>query len=321
MEFGRVSGSELSKIDFTLPAEPANNNKWLSGKPGTNAKVYLGCAKWGYPEWLGKLYPPKTREKNYLDQYVLHYNSVEVNATHYKIIGEKGIQKWADKAKGKDFLFCPKMYEGITHYGKLDKHQFLTAEFIRGIRGFGKHLGPTLIQFNERFSPKRKEELFDFLSSLPDDLKFVLELRHPLWFSKPDITEALFEKLETLKIGAVITDTAGRRDLLHMRLTSSKVFIRFTGNSLHPTDHTRCDDWVTRIKYWLEKGIKEIYFFMHMHDEGTSPELTVYLVDQLNSKCGLNLIRPIISTGPIVLPKKRTYGLKFPPLEGRVRPK
>ena len=31
---------------------------------------------------------------------------------------------------------------------------------------------------------------------------------------------------------------------------------------------------------------------MHMHDEATSLELTVYLVDKMNAECGLDLIRP-----------------------------
>jgi hypothetical protein len=29
-----------------------------------------------------------------------------------------------------------------------------------------------------------------------------------------------------------------------------------------------------------------------MHDEATSPELTVYLVDKMNKELGLNLIKP-----------------------------
>ena len=45
-------------------------------------------------------------------------------------------------------------------------------------------------------------------------------------------------------------------------------------------------------KYWLDNGMKEIYFFMHMHDEAKSPELTVYLVDKLNKVCGLDLQKP-----------------------------
>jgi hypothetical protein len=49
---------------------------------------------------------------------------------------------------------------------------------------------------------------------------------------------------------------------------------------------------VKRIKYWLENGLEELYFFMHMHDEAKSPELTVYLVDKLNATCGLSLIKP-----------------------------
>jgi hypothetical protein len=46
------------------------------------------------------------------------------------------------------------------------------------------------------------------------------------------------------------------------------------------------------MKYWLDNGLQEIYFFMHMHDEATSPELTVYLVDKMNKELGLNLIKP-----------------------------
>ena len=118
------------------------------------------------------------------------------------------------------------------------------------------------------------------------------------WFLKPT-SEELFQNLKKLKIGAVITDTAGRRDCCHMHLTIPKTFVRYVGNSLHKTDFPRIDGWVERMKYWLDNGIEEINFFMHMHDEATSPELTVYLVDKLNKECGLNLIRPkFVDDGP-----------------------
>ena len=42
----------------------------------------------------------------------------------------------------------------------------------------------------------------------------------------------------------------------------------------------------------MDNGLEELYFFMHMHDEATSPELTVYLVDKMNKEIGLNLIKP-----------------------------
>jgi uncharacterized protein YecE (DUF72 family) len=292
MEFGRVPEEELNSIDFSLPKEPAFNKLILSNKKNKNAKVYIGCAKWGRQEWVGKIYPDKTRERDFLKHYVQHYNCIELNATHYKIYGERGIAKWVEQAVDKDFLFCPKMYKGVTHFGRLTDKPFLVTEFLRGVLAFKEHLGPIFIQVSDAFSPKRKEELFAFLKSLPTDLQFFVEVRHTDWFTKANISEELFETLHALNMGAVITDTAGRRDCAHMHLTIPKTFIRYVGNSLHATDYTRIDAWIERMKYWLNKGIEELFFIMHMHDEATSPELTVYLVDKMNAACGLNLIKP-----------------------------
>lgn len=293
MEFGRVPEAALSKIDFSLPPEPVFNKKVLKRKRLKELQVYVGCAKWGRQEWVGKIYPPRTREKDFLKYYAVHYNSIELNATHHKLYGERATRQWAEKTKGKDFLYCPKMYKGITHAGKLGAKPFLTNEFFRGVRAFKDQLGPVFVQVNERFSPKRKEELFTFLLGLPADLQFFLEVRHPDWFAKDKFRTELFEFLRENKLGAVITDTAGRRDCAHMQLTIPKVFIRYVGNSLHPSDFSRIDQWVKRIKFWLDHGLRELYFFMHMHDEATSPELTIYLVEKMNKVCGLELIKPV----------------------------
>ena len=77
-----------------------------------------------------------------------------------------------------------------------------------------------------------------------------------------------------------------------MHLTIPKVFIRYVGNSLHHTDYTRINVWIDRMKYWLDSGLEELHFFMHMHDEATSPELTVYLVDKFNAATGMQLQKP-----------------------------
>ena len=311
MEFGRVAIEELDTIDFSLPAEPANNKKILSGKKKKDAKVYVGCAKWGRTEWIGKIYPPKTKERDFLQHYVDHYNSIELNATHYKIYGAAGIGKWKEKVRGKDFMFCPKMYQGVTHRGSLKGKEFITTEFFRGIVAFEEYLGPIFVQVSDSFSPNRRKELFDYLASLPKDLQFFLEVRHPAWFAKPEIQKEMFDTLSSLNMGAVITDTAGRRDCAHMHLTIPKAFIRYVGNSLHSSDYARTDAWVDRMKYWLDQGLQELYFFMHMHDEATSPELTVYLVDKMNKECGLNLIKPkfIENNLQSVKPTNRQGGL------------
>lgn len=294
MEFGRIATDLLDKIDFRLPVEPVFNKQVLSGQKTANPTVYIGCAKWGRTEWVGKIYPPKTKEKDFLQHYVTHYNCIELNATHYKVYGPAGIAKWAEKAAGKQFKFCPKLYQGITHRGNLNHNKrFITDEFLKGIMAFEQYLGPIFVQLSDSFSPNRMEELFTFLQSLPTDISFFVEVRHPDWFGKSAIRSALFSFLKDHNMGAVITDTAGRRDCAHMHLTIPKAFIRYVGNSLHASDYTRTDAWIERMQYWIANGIKEIYFFMHMHDETYSPELTVYLIDKINAACGLKLQKPI----------------------------
>ena len=291
MDFGRVPETELNNVNFNLPLEPKINKQVLEGKKAKNTEVYLGCAKWGRKEWIGKIYPKGTKDTQFLDEYVKHYNSIELNATHYKLYNPADIKKWADKAKAQNFKFSPKVYQGISHFGSLNDKQFLTDTFLEGVVAFGEQLGPIFLQVSDKFGPKRKEELFNYLGTLPKDVQFFLEVRHPDWFLQPN-SEELFKKLKKLKIGAVITDTAGRRDCCHMHLTIPQAFIRYVGNSLHKTDFTRIDEWIKRIEYWINNGLEELYFFMHMHDEATSPELTVYLAEKLNKDCKLNIPVP-----------------------------
>lgn len=292
MEFGRVTPNQLKKIDFTLPPEPAYNKKVLPGKKNSNPSVYVGCAKWGRKEWVGKIYPPGTPEKKYLEHYVQHYNSIELNATTYKMPTPPQVKSWSEKAGDNEFIFCPKLVKYIVPNGNLSRELEFTNTYLKAVKEFGKHLGPNFLMLPENYAPVKKEGLIDYLKSFPPGAPLFIEFRHPGWFSDKKIQQDIFDVLKRLKIGTVITDTAGRRDCCHMHLTLPKAFIRFVGNSLHTTDYSRLDAWVKRIKIWIDNGLQEIYFFMHMHDEAKSPELTVYLVDKLNKECKLNIIRP-----------------------------
>lgn len=291
MEFGKAEKETLDTIDFTLP--PDGKFTQALKKTKKPPKIYVGCAKWGRPEWLGLIYPEKTREKEFLDHYVKSFNGIEVNATYYQVYPPETIAKWAQKAEGRDFKFCPKISNVISHYGDLGSHkaQLDTDRYLRGILAFGKHLGPVFLQLGDRFGPQRKAALFSYLEKWPDDLPFTVEVRHQAWFEEPLKTE-LFDLLHKLRLGAVITDVSDRRDCLHMEITSPYVMIRFVGNGKHPTDYTRIDDWVQRIKSWMQKDIREIHFYMHQPDETYTPEMVSYVIDRLNAECGLKLEKP-----------------------------
>ena len=74
----------------------------------------------------------------------------------------------------------------------------MAAPFLEGVMAFGKHLGPIFFQVSDKFSPKRKDELFEYLSSLPKDLQFFTEVRHPDWFANEAIETELFSTLKNL---------------------------------------------------------------------------------------------------------------------------
>ena len=291
MDFGRLSEDKLGKIEFALPKEPTDNMRFHSNDRLT--KIYVGCAKWGRKEWVGMIYPRGTKDKDYLTQYQQHFDCVEMNATHYRVFTKQTIEKWAN-AVGKEFKFCPKFTNSISHYRRLKDCRIDTLAFYDQIYNFGQNLGPAFLQLPDNFSPKTFEGLQSYVESLPTEVDIFLELRNKQWFEdqliKSDLTSFLIDK----RVGWVITDTAGRRDVMHLDLTIPKAFIRFVGNSLHPTDYPRMDNWVIKIKEWVDKGIDEIYFFMHMHDEGTTPILTKYFIDELNQHPKISLKVPKI---------------------------
>jgi uncharacterized protein YecE (DUF72 family) len=294
MEFGRVTPEELFNVDFTLPPDPELTVKTLAAsKSDKPLQVHVGCAKWGRKEWLGKIYPLKTKEANFLDEYVKHFDCIELNATFYNIYGPETIAKWKAKAdQNPGFKFCPKFAQNITHIRRLKNAEEITTKYYQGITAFGDNLGPLFLQVGDNFTPKSLPDLKVYLENLPKDVPVFLELRHKEWFAIPENRNAIFNLLHQLNIGAVITDASGRRDVVHMELPTPHAFIRFVGNSLHPTDYSRVDEWVDRIKQWQQMGLLSVWFFMHQHDERYSPELADYVVEQLNKKLGLSLLRP-----------------------------
>jgi uncharacterized protein YecE (DUF72 family) len=294
MEFGKVHPDDLNAVDFSLPEDGYFTRSILPGKPSGDLKLYLGAAKWGRSEWLGVIYPEGLKEKDHLSHYVRHFNSIELNATHYKIYPESTIRKWAEMAGTRNFKFCPKVPQSISHYSELGSFSAkeLTDQFLQGIVAFGQTLGPVFLQLSEKYGPQRREQLLSYLEQWPKNLDLFVEVRHPEWFANASHREWLFGHLHRLGLGAVITDTAGRRDCLHMELTVPKTMIRFVGNGMHATDHSRIDAWVHRLHAWIANGIEEISFFVHQPNELYSPQTAACFAEKMNARCGLDLAPP-----------------------------
>ena len=290
MKFGKLP--DISQVDFTLPPDPAATAELLESLPPVEELpvFYIGCTGWSMKEWVGKVYPPKTPTREFLWYYTRQFNTIELNTTHYRIPDPKTIDKWRTES-AVDFKFCPKVPQTISHDTDLALNTDLIARFTTSISGLAEKLGCCFLQLPPYFGIDRLGLLLNFLDRWPSDIPLAVEFRHESWFQ--DGVSWGFEALREKGIATVITDVAGRRDVLHQFLTRDVVLIRFVGNGLHPTDFQRIDAWVKRLSQWLSQGLREVYFFTHEPENILGPDLSLYLAEAVKKHC------PAHTRGPV----------------------
>ena len=79
--------------------------------------------------------------------------------------------------------------------------------------------------------------------------------------------------------------------MLHMRLTTPNVFIRYVGANAE-SDYQRLDDRLQRLTEWKALGMKNLYFFVHQNLEKASPLLSAHFIKHLNDAWGKDLHIP-----------------------------
>ena len=304
MDFGKLN--DLSTVDFRLRAEHPRNDEVLAaaGKREGPCHIYIGCTGWSMKEWVGKVYPPGTKTSDYLPYYSRQFNTIEFNTTHYRVPTTEMVARWYAESAA-DFKFCPKIPQAISHRNDLGYGTGMVLEFVEVIQGLKEKLGSCFMQLPQHFGPGNWKVLLSFLEHFPKHIPLAVELRHPGWF-EPEGEKILFPLLEEFGVGAVITDVAGRRDVAHLRLSAPFTMVRFVGNGLAPSDYSRIDEWAERLGSWVEKGIREVFFFPHEPDNLLAPEISVYLLGRIQAMIPDARVR-----GPELLPPPKNGGMQM----------
>ncbi len=219
--------------------------------------VRVGCSGWNYDHWRnGVFYPPRCPARLWLEYYSRHFDTVEVNATFYRLPKLDVVGNWV-KTSPPGFLFAVKMSRYVTHLKRL-------LDLDAGVRRFYERIeplvrspkmGPVLWQLPGTFH-RDDERLANALAQLPPG-RHCFEFRHESWFA-PEV----YELLRSRGVALVIGDHPQRRFQTH-ELTADWTFIRFHSGSRGRRGNyseSELEEWAQRLEAWRRQVDVFAYF-------------------------------------------------------------
>lgn len=286
MKFGKLD--QVEGIDFSLPPTHPDTIKNLKSFQPGSFTVHIGATKWSRSE-LKNFYPRGTKDE--LAYYSTQFNGIEFNASFYRLFPAEQYEKWYETA-AEGFVFFPKVSQRISQFKRLKEAEEVVDEFVDGVIHLREKLGTVFLQMMPNFAPKDFDRVVHFMEYWPHKtVPLALELRHLDWFTDEKVTDDLFALLVKHQVTPVITDTAKFREIVHMRMTTPELFVRF-GAGNHESDYQRLDEWIERIKEWKGLGLQRVRFFFHQKLAKGTPFLATYFAEKVNREFDLNIPVP-----------------------------
>ncbi|MET0300070.1 MAG: DUF72 domain-containing protein [Flavitalea sp.] len=141
-------------------------------------------------------FPPEMQNKSRLTYYSTIFNSLEVNASFYKIPKKKTFGRWAGETHS-DFRFTIKVWKEISHARGLNFKSEDLSLFMEAVAGTGDKLGCLLLQLPKSTGVANLDKLEDLLNQVTESqseqkIRIALELRNPDWYTED--SRRLFSK-------------------------------------------------------------------------------------------------------------------------------
>jgi len=207
--------------------------------------VRIGCSGWNYRHWKEPVYGGAPARR-WLEIYARRFDTVEVNATFYRLPTRKAVAGWVDGTPD-GFVLAVKGSRYLTHIRRLRDLGDGLARFYDRIEPLVRSpkLGPVLWQLPETFH-RDDERLAAALAALPPG-RHCFEFRHESWF-----VEDVYALLREAGAALVIGDAPNRPFQAHV-LTADWTYVRFhhgrrgrRGNY----SETELREWAQRIRSW-----------------------------------------------------------------------
>ncbi len=245
--------------------------------PGATLRV--GCSGWQYRHWRGDFYPPALPQTRWLEHYAAVFDTVEVNATFYRLPDAATFRRWRARAPA-GFVFAVKASRYLTHVRRLrDPAEALERLFARA-RLLGDTLGPVLYQLPPRWRIDL-DRLAAFLDAVPRDALQAIEFRDPSWYD--DATFALLERSGVALCLHDLGEAASPR-----RAVGPFLYVRFHGSVTQGGGYTDAAlrDWAAWLSAQAREG-RAVYAYFNNDVGGHAPRNAATLRRLLRRALGL----------------------------------
>jgi uncharacterized protein YecE (DUF72 family) len=241
------------------------------------AEIRIGTSGYSYDDWREVFYPAGLPKGAMLEYYTRFFNTVEINATYYKIPSMETFRRFDEKTP-EDFHFIIKTHQETTHRRVENAASLaLLTEAAKPLAASGKLKG-YLAQFPNSFkNTEAGRKYVRETRKLLGDHPLFVEFRHASWNKEP-VARFLAEN----DIGYVNVDEPPLRGLLPPQefVTNNLGYVRFHGRNEkdwwegkgsarydYSYGETELEGWLIRISSILGKAFKA-YIFFNNHPGG-----------------------------------------------------
>ena len=130
--------------------------------------IRVGTSGWSYPTWRPGFYPSDLQPRDFLRFYAERFDTVELNATGYRLPSEGQFRRWAESVPD-GFRFAVKL-----PLQRLDR----VTTFLERVAALGDRLGPIRVVVEAA----RDDGIVSFVEgSLPPGAELAWDFRHETW--------------------------------------------------------------------------------------------------------------------------------------------
>ena len=265
------------------------------GPLGRRGRIRVGTSGYSFTDWVGSFYPAGTRRGKMLEEYVRHFDVVEINSSYYRIPTAEMFDRM-ERRTPDGFEFVVKLFKGMTHEIEDDGDMYgAFTDSVGPLVDAGK-FGGYLAQFPWKFkNGKLAQAHLAGLRNRLGDAPLFVEFRHDSWMA-----DETFELLRDLDIGYCAVDEPQLKGLVPpvVAATTDLGYVRLHGRNAdnwwgrgggdrydYDYNEEELSEWSGKLLD-LEGKVKKVYAFFNNCHAGHAARNAELMIEMLGEELG-----------------------------------